>query len=291
MYSLILSSKLPSAKKFKKWVCSVLLPKIRKLGQDKFIKQLKEKDDLLSRLHSINAELLTFKKLSEREEYIYLISSYNLIIQGLIKVGRTKNLKARNSGHNTTHPKGDKMIILFAFKVNDSALVESTIHKKLAGLRPDKNSEFFMCPYDSLYDIVDLIVNYDCIENKAVNCLIDWVYKLKQNKYSHTDWTSGLDMNIFKEKMALIEDNKEVAKFDMTTATEPQKQEFIRGCIDTYKRTIQQPNELTIVWKTLQNIIQQQLNIKKAEFKVSIWKSLIKTEEENDEQLTIKWRK
>jgi hypothetical protein len=109
-----------------------LLPKIRKIGQEKFIKQLQEKDEQLTRLHSINSELLTFKKLSEREEFIYLISSFNLIKQGLIKVGRTKNLKARNSGHNTTHPKGDKMIILHAFKVNDSALVESTIHKKLA---------------------------------------------------------------------------------------------------------------------------------------------------------------
>jgi hypothetical protein len=99
-----------------------------------------------------------------------------------------------------------------------------------------------MCPYNSLYDIVDLIINYDGLENKAVNCLIDTVYKLKQSKFSYTDWTSGLDMDIFKEKMALIEDNKEVAKFDMTYATDAQKQEFIRGCIEAYKQTILKPN-------------------------------------------------
>ncbi len=262
--------------------------------------QLSEKDALLTRLHNINAELLTYKKLKERNESIYLVSTFNQISNGLIKIGRTKNIKSRSSSHNTTHPAGDKVRILAEFKVNDSKSIESVIHKKLAGLRPDKKSEFFMCPYDLLYDIVDMIIHFDDQENEAIDKLIEAVFKLKQKEFRHLDWTSGLDMSIFDDKMRLIEmssgEDGEIsqiqqADFDMTTATKEQKDAFIRDCILAYHKNISLPQKLPfITWTVFQEFFIDQMNIPKSKFKAVEWRDSFK-EAAKQENIDVKMRK
>jgi prophage antirepressor-like protein len=297
LYQLIGSSKLPTAEQFQDWIFEEVLPNLRKNGEYNLNKELEqarqqlaqknkyieEKEEEYNRLHNINAELLSYKKLSEKNESIYMVSTRNYIKHGLIKVGRTKNLKARGQTHNTSHPTGDKIKILYEFKVNDSALVESIIHKKINGLRPDKHSEFFMCPYDLLHDIIDLIVNYDCAENEAVNKLIDAVYRLKQQRFTLTDWTSGLDMAIFEENMKLVEnvtnaEGEEVevkrAKFNITTATQPQKDAFIRDCMLAYQKNILEPHA-TLNWSTFRPHLIDQL-IPKSKFKALEWRKTFK---------------
>jgi hypothetical protein len=260
-----------------------------------------EKEEQFNRLHTINEELLTYKQLKEKNESIYIVSTKTYAMQGMYKVGRTKNLKSRNSGHNTTHISGDKVKVLAEFKVNNSVLVENTIHKKLEGLRPDKFSEFFMCPYDLLYDIVNMINENDNNQNHAVNKIIEVVYKLKQSKFNLLDWTSGLDLEVFNENMRLVTQNndtddiKEVAKFDITKATEEQKQAFVRECIAAYHRTIQQPEEakaqlIQIAWKAFQGYLIQKLSIPKSHFKATFWKKYVQAEEASNKQLAVAWR-
>jgi hypothetical protein len=249
-------------------------------------KQLAEKNAQLNRLHNINEELLTYKKLSEKNESIYLVSTLNYIKQGLIKVGRTKNIKNRSSGHNVTHPVGDKIKVLYEFKVNDSVLVESIVHKKLVGLRPDKNSEFFMCPYDLLYNIVNMITNNDDEENAAVNIIIDSVFKLKQKEFKYLDWTSGLDMSIFEENIKLVENTTDAdgnnieinrAEFNVTTATKQQKDAFIRDCILSYQKNILIPQKLSVMsWMAFQSYFILKLNIAKSQFKALEWRDEFK---------------
>jgi prophage antirepressor-like protein len=70
LYSLILGSKLPSAKRFKKWVTSEVLPSIRKTGT--YQKPLSEKemlriqlgmiDDVAERVDAVDHDLQTFKQ-------------------------------------------------------------------------------------------------------------------------------------------------------------------------------------------------------------------------------------
>ncbi len=262
--------------------------------EKKLNNQLLEKDALLTRLHTINAELLTYKKLKERNESIYLVSTFNQITNGLIKVGRTKNIKSRNSSHNTTHPAGDKIHVLAEFKVNDSTLIESIIHKKLAGLRPDKNSEFFMCPYDLLYNIIDMIIKFDDKENEAIDTLIDTVFKMKQKVFEHLDWTAGLDMSIFDSTMKLIEDgeSQEVhATFDMKTATKEQKDAFIRDCILAYHKNISIPQKLPVItWTVFQTFFIDQMKIPKKEFKALEWRDSFK-DVAKQENIDVKMRK
>ncbi len=231
----------------------------------------------IDRLYEVNSELLSYKKLTEKNEYIYLISTYNYVTKGLIKIGRTKNIKSRTSDHNTSHPTGDKIKILRSFRVNDSAMIETIIHKKLAGIRPDRNSEFFLCPYHLLVNIVELVIQLDDRENDAVNTLIENVYKIKQNGFNEDEWITDLDMSIFSEKMVLIENPEERsvvrAEFDIANATKEQKNAFVKECIIAYNNNIAVPNNMTsIVWTVFQTHLMQQLNIPKSRFKAQDWR-------------------
>ncbi len=95
LYKLVFKSRKPFAQEFQHWVCSTMLPEIRKKGyyqlqcqlveknhecqrqiQDKerdFEQKLQEKEDLLYRAHIVNVELLSYKKLQERNEVLYYI--------------------------------------------------------------------------------------------------------------------------------------------------------------------------------------------------------------------------
>jgi len=211
--------------------------------ESKFAKQCDEMKELEERMQRVLNMLVTFKKIKEEKEgIIYIVSTLNYAQQGLYKIGRTKNLKARNSAHNTTHPSGDKIKILAQYKVNDAHHIEATLHKKLAGLRPSDNSEFFMCPFDSLCDIIDLVVQQDDQCNDQVNRIIDTLYYLKQNRNSFHDWTAGLDLSLFQEHVTITDGKEEVARFDVTRATTEEKQE--RECLEAYKKTIEHPTQM-----------------------------------------------
>ena len=66
LYSLILSSKLPSAKKFKKWVTAEVLPSIRKHGVFAMDDIMNNTDALIEALQAFKAERLKRQKLEEQ---------------------------------------------------------------------------------------------------------------------------------------------------------------------------------------------------------------------------------
>lgn len=75
LYSLVLSSKLPSAKKFKKWITSEVLPSIRKHGiyaTDNTIENIIENPDfaiqLLTKLKEERAEKLRLEELNRKQQ-------------------------------------------------------------------------------------------------------------------------------------------------------------------------------------------------------------------------------
>lgn len=301
VYKLAFSSRKEEAQIFVNWVCEEVLPSIRRTGkyeleeakerETELIRKLDEAKKKEERLHTIHIELLSFKKLKEKNESVYIVSNKSYAEKGIYKIGRTKCMKTRLSGHNTTHIRGDKFKVLAEFKVNNSQVVETWIHKKLTGLLVDGEREFFMCPYNLLYDIVELIVKYDEDQSEVINKIIDTVYHLKQNNYYVTDWTTGLDMSIFKDEIKLITDGKEIVNFDVSNATEEEKKEFIKGCVELYNRTIQGPEKIAgqLVWKLLQGFMIQKLSIPKYKFKVSDWKELIR-DYVAENHLAIKWK-
>lgn len=81
LYSLILRSKLPSAKKFKKWVTSEVLPSIRRKGSYHVPKEMKEQFDLINQTLSKQQEQITFlletnQKLKKRNNQLEELHRY-----------------------------------------------------------------------------------------------------------------------------------------------------------------------------------------------------------------------
>lgn len=294
-----MKSKMKKAGQFQDHVYEVILPSIRKVGQQQYLDQLKlkeleikEKDDQLNRLHNIQKELLSYKKRISKEETIYIVSTSNYARQGIFKIGRTKTkMSFRNSSHNNTHISGDKVKVIKEFKVNDAVLVERNIHTKLNGLLLDGEREFFMCPYDLLESIVDVIINHDDEENEIVNKIIDTVYKLKQQSFNAVDWTQGIHEDIFIETLTITNGEEKLAELDISSWDEENKKEFVATCIKAY---IKQNNALDeqnfqIMWKAFQLFMISQLSIPKSRFKSGEWKPFVK-EEVTKEKLAIKWR-
>jgi hypothetical protein len=241
-------------------------------------KQIDEKDAALGRMNKVNIELLTFKKNNEKNESIYIVATYRYASQGIFKIGRTKCMKERTSTHNNTHIANDKVKVLKEFKVNDSVATENYIHRKLKGLLVKNEKEFFVCPYDLLENIIEVIITNDESHNNLINSVIDTVYQLKCSNYSANRWMNGIDTSIFREEYQLVEtgsagDESVVqATFDITNATETQKKAFVSQCVQAYRLTIQEPNQL--IWKTFQAYLIDQLHIPKYRFKALHWKPL-----------------
>lgn len=152
------------------------------------------------------------------------------------------------------------------------------MHRKLKGLLAHGEKEFFVCPYDLLENIIDTIINDDSAHNNLINAVIDTVHKLKCANYSPERWMSGIDTSIFSEEFRLVaanDDSKEPeiqATFDVTNATDAQKKEFVARCVQAYRSTIEEPNQL--VWKSFQAFLLTQLHIPKYKFKSLYWRPL-----------------
>jgi hypothetical protein len=156
------------------------------------------------------------------------------------------------------------------------------------------DTEFFMCPYDLLENITDVIVNGDDNYNELVNSIIDTVNNLRVLKYNESRWMSGIEMSIFNEEMLLIIpgdlDNSDEVKavFDVTNATNQQKHEFVKQCYIAYKQTITEPRLL--VWPKFTKYLFGKLTMPKSKYKSGDWKplfNLIKSIQDLYDQNTI----
>lgn len=106
LYSLILSSKLPSAKQFKRWVTSEVLPQIRKTGG--YIPVAPQDDDLtiMAKAHKILERTLEQKDIIIENQNKQILSmqpkvdSYDLFIQSDGYVSLNKAAKSLHKGRN-----------------------------------------------------------------------------------------------------------------------------------------------------------------------------------------------
>jgi hypothetical protein len=199
-------------------------------------------------------------------------------------------MKNRSSGHNNTHIAGDKVKVLKEFKVNDSVAVENYIHRKLKGLLVKDEKEFFLCPYDLLENLIDGIINDDGSHNSLVNSIIDTVHKLKCDNYNKEYWMTGIDTTIFREEFQLIDTSDIVpivrATFDMSISTVEQTKAFVAHCVEAYRITIMEPNQL-ILWKTFQVYLLTQLHMPKYKFKSLYWRPMFNEVITSNSLLTI----
>lgn len=148
----------------------------------------------LTRIGRCNAELLEYKKFLEKNETLYVASTRDLALQGLFKVSKTRNVKARNATHNTTHPIGDEFVILHEIKCRNSLHLEQRVKHVLQHFRPTKRREFYQISYQILIDTLDMMASSLNDEESAAN---DNMIAMELHKltYDTRDWMDGHDIN------------------------------------------------------------------------------------------------
>jgi prophage antirepressor-like protein len=250
LYSLILRSKLESAKKFKKWVTSEVLPSIRKNAQYKMNQEMKEmkvkiqeQNSLINNANIKNKELLTFKLMIQKTETVYIMSSKSYAKQGLWKIGRTKQkVTSRLASINTACPAGEAIHVLKEIKTHSSVELEKRCHWILRNLRPTYTREWFLSSWGRLTQLLDIIAENMDKEIDIVNELIKEVHSIDGS--GETQYITGLDMGIFEpiphEIIDLTHSTESTTSnqsIDITGLTPLQKKEKLIEAVNKFVRS------------------------------------------------------
>ena len=217
LYELIMKSRNKCAIFIQKWVCNEVLPKIRKYGEYKtqqnyekklqvteqkmieYKQEMKQKEEEIDKLKKVvvccQTKLKSVQKLQNKNESIYIISSYNYARQGLFKIGKTNCIKSRIATLNTSHSANDSMVLIKEIKVFDSKAAEDRIKVILQPLRDDKNREFYQGIYKLLEQLVVFICDNLHDECEKVNEIISQL--IESLKAINTNYMEGINMTVF----------------------------------------------------------------------------------------------
>jgi hypothetical protein len=181
LYSLILSSQAPFAKEFKRLVCKIILPSIRKYGSYQVesqlslaMEQLAIKDTELEQEKEarVKAERKAIrinkfmKRITIKEnkaEWIYIATTKFYSRERIFKPGSTIRLSSRIGPYNTGRPVEDAYYYCWAMRCYNSKDVDYHIQKLLADFKHKDNAELVVgIKFFDLKDILTFIVNnYD----------------------------------------------------------------------------------------------------------------------------------
>ena len=168
LYSLILSSKLPTAKQFKRWVTSVVLPQIRQTGgyipissdqteeeqkqtaYDILMKTVKLQDELLQ---STKPKVEAFDDFMQSQGYLQFID-----VAGMLHIGRTKLLKFLRDSHILTKQSN--------FNIPYGKYLHSPYFKVVAGVKQGKPVTVTIVSPDGVEFIRKMLVKNNMIANE-----------------------------------------------------------------------------------------------------------------------------
>lgn len=185
LYSLVLNSEKPIAKKFKHWVTSEVLPSIRMTGsyqiEEKYQNKLDRLNNKFDQLHDkydqldnkfkdAKKQIRILEHNQKKKNYkvtglIYVIRPANISKKNLLKPGKTTNLNERLDRYNTTEP--DDVKVLFTLEVDDPDAVEHCMKGLLNKFIYRKNKEYYQC---SLKKIREVIIRCDKLVHDEYFC-------------------------------------------------------------------------------------------------------------------------
>lgn len=188
VYSLIMKSRLPDAKKFKRWITAEVLPSIRRksfyvaanaeaselkqLREDveQKLKIIEEKEKQIKKLERKNEAIESYLynwRLMEKEQVFYLATTEPYALRNRFEFGgvkQSKDLVARLRSYNTGRSEADLYFFTKLIKCNNYKIIEEKMHNILAQFKDKKDSrkEMIHLRYDMLVQVVDIICeNYD----------------------------------------------------------------------------------------------------------------------------------
>jgi prophage antirepressor-like protein len=169
VYRLLYNSKKELAKKFRKWTGNILDDII--FNESKELKrQLEEKN---KELESTKKQLETKTKLKVKKWYqeepghiIYGYKSNEQDKDSIITIGKTKNVKKRESSYMTCNQSG---VMFYAKRCYNCDLAEKVIHHILDKYREESNKEWFNISEELTIYVIDIVCGFldtfiDCSE-------------------------------------------------------------------------------------------------------------------------------
>jgi prophage antirepressor-like protein len=153
LYSLILSSKVKKAKKFKQWITGEILPSIRKYGYYKLkSKYEKEKDDIMNKINKLEQTTKLLKNDLKDEKYnvgglVYVID-YSADDEEVYRIGFTEDLNKRKKIYDThTY---HKRKVVYKKEFQHAKQLERCILVLLEDYRYKRRKDFFICPLNTI---------------------------------------------------------------------------------------------------------------------------------------------
>ncbi len=160
LYCLVLKSKQKEALDFQKWIIRDVLPNIRKYGEYKLKKELKEElNNKILKIISTKDEIIKkltrklHKEIYEKGQLVYVHVYTTYEKYPLYKIGYSKKLDKRIMNYGTGHT--DNGSIVFHIKCHNMKLVEDVLKHKLKWCLYDKNREMVKIKLDELILIIE----------------------------------------------------------------------------------------------------------------------------------------
>ncbi|KAJ3065722.1 hypothetical protein HK102_007828 [Quaeritorhiza haematococci] len=169
LYRIILASRKPFAKQFKKWVCSVI-KEIRLTGQYQLQKQVEdreakllefqqEKEAIEARAKEAEAkaaeleERIKTKKYEAvtRDQFVYAMKESAELHNNKHKIGKTSNISNRKSNFQTSH--ASRVEIVHQVSTSNAHVIEQVVHSLLQ--RYHHGKEFFNCEITHSINLMD----------------------------------------------------------------------------------------------------------------------------------------
>lgn len=162
LYSLILSSKMTKAKKFKKWIANLVLPSVQKYGYYKLKNNLEEKNaELLQKLQYFQQKTKLLEGDVKKEKYpqggLFYVLDYSTNKNEIYRIGITKNMTIRKKINNT-HMLHNRPVVLEQIHSRPHML-KMCVRAMLYDVRYRNKKDFYICSLNNMKKAVKICIS------------------------------------------------------------------------------------------------------------------------------------
>lgn len=168
LYNLIFGSRMPKARKFRRWVTHIVLPSIRRYGFYKIRTELEsQNDELMERLMKFEKYVKVLEQDLKKEKYpdgaLFYVLDYSENGIEAYRIGKTVDMKKRKSAHDT-HTLYKRRIV-FMVDTMCPTRMETCVRSMLFDYRWKDRKDVFICSLEKVNKSIEMCTNnFECLE-------------------------------------------------------------------------------------------------------------------------------
>lgn len=212
LYELIFASKMKKAVEFKDWIFEDILPSIRKIGQEKVIRNLENKIEQNKWLHNKAKFNATFEIRTLKTEGLYMGAHSSEAENYIYKIGKSINAHKREKTLSVSSSTMNKFNMLKTYEtyIDLSRDIESFIHALLSPLSANVGGvrkEHFIANSKFLDNFINKVTNDVDLYVKEIN---NYIILLKNNEFNYEKIEEILDKEYDILKTSQISNNDNI---------------------------------------------------------------------------------